>query len=51
MLEEYGRLAGVGNSEKSVHIPVTSGNFMGFVALSILRADVLELLGEVPVMR
>jgi len=50
MLHIDGWLSGVWNSEHGVDIAVTSGDFVSFEALTVLRADILEFLGEVTVM-
>ncbi len=51
MLQEYGRLAWVGDSEDGVDITITGGHLVGFVSVTIFRTDVLELLGKVAVVR
>jgi len=50
MLHIDGWLSRVWNSEHSVDIAVTSGDFMGFEALAILGADILKFLAEIAIM-
>ena len=50
MLEEYGGLSRIGNSEQGVDISVTGGHFVLFKPLAILGTNVLELLSEISIM-